>query len=382
MVERFELRERIATALTRSRVVLLTGARQVGKTTMARMFVSPDSANYFDLENPADLARLEAPMTALEPLTGTIVIDEVQRRPDLFPVLRVLCDREPLPSRFLILGSAAPPALRQASESLTGRIEVLDLGGFNLSEVGVNASDKLWLRGGYPLSFTASNDDDSMEWRRQYIRNLANRELPEFGLRLGAATLERFLSIVANYHGQLWNSAAPARAIGISEATCRRYIDALADALIVRVLRPWSNNLGKRLVKSPKVYFRDSGLLHALIGANDQASLWRHNSMGSSWEGFVINEAIAATGNQANPFFWRTSNGAELDLLLEMEGRRVGVEVKHTDAPKVTRSMRLAMDELDLDFLFVAYPGTKRYRLAEGIEAMAIGEMTEELGAS
>jgi predicted AAA+ superfamily ATPase len=361
-------------------VVLLTGARQVGKTTLARDFVDPKSINYFDLEDPTDLARLDAPMAALEGLEGIVVIDEVQHRPELFPAIRVLSDRRPLPARFLILGSAAPQALRQASESLTGRIEMIELAGLSIEEVGPKRLDTLWMRGGFPESFLARDDEDSFVWRTQYVRNLANRDLPDFGMGLGPAAIERFLGVTANYHGQLWNSAALARAIDLAESTSRRYIDALADALLVRVLRPWSANLGKRLTKTPKVYFRDSGLLHALLGIEQSTALLRHPLVGASWEGFVIEEALKATRGVATPYYWRTSHGAEIDLLLETASKRVGVEVKRTDAPTLTRSMRSALDELELDRMIVVYPGSKRFKMAERLEAVPLSALPEALG--
>lgn len=379
MIDRVGERTTIERALSRSRAVLLTGARQVGKTTLARTFVSPDSINYFDLENPADLARLESPLTALEPLVGTVVIDEVQRRPELFPILRVLCDRQPIPARFLILGSAAPTALRQASESLTGRIETLEIGGLSLEEVGVDRADDLWLRGGYPESFIAASNDDSLAWRDQYIRSLAARDLAEFGIGVGPTMIERFLGVTAAYHGQLWNSAALARAIGISESSSRKYIDALADALLVRVLRPWTTNTRKRIVKSPKVYFRDSGLLHSLLGVAEQAGLLRHYAVGASWEGFVIEEALKILGGSRRAFFWRTSNGLELDLVLEHGSGLLGIEVKRTDAPTATRSMRLAVAELGLSRLLVVYPGNRSYELAENIRAVPVSELAANI---
>lgn len=378
MIDRAGKHKAIQQALSRSRAVLLTGARQVGKTTLARTFVSPDSINYFDLENPADLARLDSPMSALEPLTGTVVIDEVQRRPELFPILRVLCDRQPVPARFLILGSAAPSALRQASESLTGRIEMLQIGGLSLEEVGAGRADDLWLRGGYPESFVAATKDDSAVWRDQYVRNLASRDLADFGFGVGAATIERFLMITAGYHAQLWNSAAPARAIGISESSSRKYIDALADALLVRVLRPWSSNTRKRVVKSPKVYFRDSGLLHSLLGIREFAGLLRHQAVGASWEGFVAEQVFHALGDDRRAYFWRTSNGLELDLLLELNSGPVGIEIKRSDAPTATRSMHSAVAELGLSQLLVVYAGTRRYELAENIVATPLAELADE----
>jgi len=379
MIDRIEKHDAISAALGRSRAVLLTGARQVGKTTLAREFVRPDSINYFDLENPVDLARLEAPMSSLGPLEGTVVIDEIQRRPDLFPILRVLCDRTPLPAKFLILGSATPDALHQSSESLAGRIELLEIGGLSLREVGVEKANDLWLRGGYPEAFLSRSNDDALRWCSQYIRTLASRDLPEFGVGLAATTVERFLGITAVYHGQLWNSAAPARAIGISESSCRKYIAALADALVVRVLRPWSTNSKKRLVKSPKIYFRDSGLLHALLGITDLAALTRHTAVGASWEGFVIEEIVSNLDPHVQPYFWRTSNGAELDLLLDLPSGLTGFEIKRSDAPTITRSMRNAIDELGLVRLIVVYPGSKAYKVAENIEVVPLAEVEARL---
>ncbi|MBI4898338.1 MAG: ATP-binding protein [Actinobacteria bacterium] len=379
MIERTHLRERIRSALSRSRVVLLTGARQVGKTTLARSFVEPDSLNYFDLEDPTDLARLDAPMPALERLEGLVVIDEIQRRPDLFPVLRVLSDRQPLPARFLILGSAAPHAIRQSSESLTGRVEVIEVSGFSLDEIGADQHDRLWLRGAYPEPFLASSDRDAANWLRQYVRNLAARDLREFGLELSSATIERYLGIAAVYHGQLWNSAALARSIDIAESTSRRYTDGLSDAHLVRILRPWTTNFGKRVVKTPKVYFRDSGLLHALLGVEDRASLERHPLVGASWEGMVIEEALKDLEGRARPYFWRTSNGAEMDLLLEFPSRLVGVEVKRTDSPTATKSIRNAVEDCKLDRVLIVYPGSKRFSINDKVDAVPISLLAAEL---
>ncbi|MDF1489347.1 ATP-binding protein [Tessaracoccus caeni] len=363
MLSRPRATAELMTALARSPIVLLVGARQVGKTTLARTITRRGSAEYFDLEDPVDLARLEQPMLALDGLRGTIVIDEVQRRPDLFPILRVLADREDSSARFLVLGSASPEALRQASESLAGRVEVIELSGIGAEDVADN-TDELWLRGGYPRSFLAASAGDSLRWRESYIRTLAGRDLQDFGMGLPPATIERFLGLVAHTHGNLWNSAAIARALGINETTARKYVDGLADAMLVRVLQPWHVNSGKRLVRSPKVYYRDTGLLHALWGGvNTQEALLRHIGVGASWESFVLEEAIRRAPT-ARPYFWRTSNGAELDLLLDGTPR-IGIEVKRADAPRLTASMRAALDELKLDELFVVYPGTRRYRLAE-----------------
>lgn len=373
MLERVATRAAIETALHSVPVCLLVGARQTGKTTLARTFVDYQHENYFDLEDPVDLARLDHPMTALEHLTGLVVVDEVQRRPDLFPVLRVLVDR-PGTARFLILGSASPTALRQSSESLAGRVEVVELGGFDLGTVGADAVDQLWLRGGFPRSYLAADLDASTRWRAGYVRALVGRDLPEFGLGLPAATLERFLTLVAHQHGQLWNSAPIARALGIAESTVRKYVDALADAMLVRVLPAWSANVGKRQVKSPKVFFRDSGLVHWLLGVHDRPDLLRHTHVGATWEGLVVEELIIRHSDMS-PYFWRTSNGAELDLLLVRGGHRIGFEIKRADAPRVTASMRAALTDLELDSLTVVYPGARDYALTDQIQARSLASL-------
>jgi predicted AAA+ superfamily ATPase len=363
-------------ALARTRVVLLVGARQVGKTTLARQLVQPGHLNYFDLEDPADLARLAQPMTALRDLEGVVVIDEVQRVPELFPVLRVLADRTPLPARFLVLGSASPATLGQASESLTGRIEVIELGGLQLADVDPSNIDRLWVRGGYPEPYLAVSDGDATRWHRQHIRNLASRDLPEFGVGLPAPTVERFLGLVAHRHAQLWNSADPARALGISESTVRKYVDVLADAMLTRVLLPWhEHNVEKRQIKSPKVYLRDSGVAHALLASHDLAAVLRHPLQGATWEGFVIEQAIQLAGGSYQPYFWRTSGGAELDLLLVSANERIGVEAKRADAPRLNASMRTAVADLGLDRLIVVYPGTKRYSLTDRIDVVPLAEL-------
>ncbi len=361
---------RLQRSLARAPVTLLVGARQTGKTTLARALVPATSENYFDLENPQDLARLSSPMLALEPLTGLIVIDEIRRRPELFPALRVLADRDEAPSRFLILGSASPHALRQASESLAGRVEVVELGGLSVADVGAGSIDELWLRGGFPRSYLAGTLDASARWRAEYIRALASRDLPEFGLGLPAATIERFLGLVAFTHGQQWNSAEPARGLGIGETTVRKYIDTLADALLVRVLQPWHANIDKRQIRSPRVYLRDSGLLHTLLGIDGRAQLMRHPRVGASWEGAVVEEVLRRASPLTNAYYWRTSGGAELDLLLVRGDQLTGIEIKRTDAPKVTPSMRAALSDLRLDRLTVVYPGQRRYQLAQNIEVV------------
>ncbi len=374
MIQRKDALNEIATALDRSRVVALLGPRQCGKTTLARQFVPPDSQAYFDLEDPLSLARLDEPMTALRDLHGLVVIDEVQRRPELFPVLRVLADRTPLPARFFILGSASPDLLRQSSESLAGRMETVTIGGFTLGDVGVAAHEAHWLRGGFPLAFLAKTDLDSFVWRKNFIQTFLERDIPSFGIRTAAATLLRFWTMLAHYHGQVWNASEPARSLGVGETSIRRYLDLLEGVFMIRQLQPWHENLKKRQVKSPKVYIRDSGLLHQLLGVRALPELLSHPKCGASWEGYVIEEIIAAT-RPDEVYFWATHAGAELDLLLFKDGRRIGVEIKRADAPRLSPSMRVAMEDLRLDRLMVVYPGERRYSLAERVEALPFMEL-------
>lgn len=364
----------VQTALKRSRVVALLGPRKCGKTTLARQFVPVSSLNYFDLEDPASLARLTEPDTALRPLKGLVVIDEIQRRPELFPLLRVLADRKPLPARFLILGSASPELLRQSSETLAGRLELLPLEGFRLSDVGARAQARHWLRGGFPLSFIARSEADSLNWRRQFLQAFLERDLPQLGITIPAVALRRFWNMVAHYHGQIWNSAELARALAINEATVRRYLDLMTGVFMVRQLPPWFENLGKRQVKAPKVYVRDSGLLHALLGLGDPRGLEHHPKVGASWEGYAVEEVLKAL-RPDDAYYWATHNGAEIDLVLFKDGRRIGVECKRMDAPTLTPSMRIALADLKLDQLFVVYPGERRYPLGDRVEAVPLAEL-------
>ena len=352
----------------------MIGPRQCGKTTLARQFVPSDSANYFDLEDPVSLARLEEPMTALAPLTGLVVIDEVQRRPELFPVLRVLADRLPLPARFLILGSAAPELLRQSSESLAGRMEIVSMSGFSLAEVGIEQQSCHWLRGGFPCSYLATSDHDSFAWLKSFTLTLVERDIPQLGVGVPSAMLIRFWTMLAHCHGQIWNAAPPARSLGISEPTVRRYLDLLEGVFMVRQLQPWHANLKKRQVKSPKIYFRDTGVLHYLLGIRGDRELLNHPACGASWEGYAIEEAIRVVSPD-EAYFWATHNGAELDLLLVKNGLRIGIECKRSDAPRLTPSMRTALSDLELDRLVVIYPGIQRYSLAEGVEVLPLVEL-------
>lgn len=370
-IERINTKQQIDLALSRSRIVVLVGPRQCGKTTLARQYVPLDTLNYFDLEDPVSLVRLEQPMTALSDLTGLVVIDEVQRRPDLFPILRVLVDRDPLPARFLILGSASPELLRQSSETLAGRIEIVTMGGFSLAEVGPEEVNTHWLRGGFPLSYLADTDANSVAWRKNFIQTFLERDLPQFGITIPAYAILRFWTMVAHYHGQIWNGAELARSLGISQATVKRYLDVLEGVFMLRQLPPWFANLSKRQVKSPKVYFRDSGLLHQLLNIQSQHDLLTHPKLGASWEGYAIEEVIRAV-RPDEVYFWATHAGAELDLFLIKDGKRIGVECKRVDAPRLTASMHIALEDLALDQLYVVYPGKRRYPLAENVEVRAI----------
>lgn len=373
-ITRMVERGRIEVALSRSRVVALIGPRQAGKTTLARTFVPVDSLNYFDLEDPLSLARLDEPMTALADLSGIVVIDEIQRRPNLFPVLRVLADRQPLPSRFLVLGSASPELLRQSSESLTGRLETVELDGLRLADIGSSAIQRHWLRGGFPLAYTAQNEQDSMVWRRQYIQAVLEQNLPQLDIRVAAPALRKFWSMVAHYHGQTWNGAEFARALSVSEPTIRRYLDIMTGVFMVRQLPPWFENLKKRQVRSPKVYVRDSGVLHALLGISSARDLEHHPKVGASWEGYAIEETLKAL-RPDEAYFWATQKGAELDLLLFVNGHRIGIELKRADAPTMTSSMRIALADLKLDELRVVYPGSRRYSLAQEVSVVPLSEL-------
>ena len=377
MIARPEPLSRLRRALRRQRVVVLTGPRQCGKTTLARQILPQDAPGYFDLEDPASLLRLSEPMTALAGLRGVVVIDEIQKRPELFPVLRVLADRRPLPARFLILGSAAPELLRQSSETLAGRVETVPLAGFSLAEVGASRLERHWRRGAFPRSFLARSEADSTSWRKQFVQTFLERDLPQMGISVPALTLLRFWTMVAHSHGGIWSSADPARSLGLSEPTVRRYLDLLSGALVLRQLPPWHENLAKRQVKSPKVYVRDSGLLHQLLGIRTDAELLSHPKCGASWEGYVVEEILNAV-RPDEAYFWATHQGAELDLLLFTQGRRLGVEVKRSDAPGLTPSMRIAMEDLGLERLVVVYPGSRPYALADKVSVVPVTDIARQ----
>lgn len=357
-------------------VVALLGPRQCGKTTVARMLNNTQGATYFDLEHPVDARRLTAPLTVLETLSGLVIIDEIQRQPALFELLRVLVDRPHNPAQFLLLGSASPHLVRGASETLAGRIGFVDMAGFNLTEAGVDNLYQLWLRGGFPRSFLAVDDERSMRWREAFIRTFLERDIPQLGITVPAEILRRFWTMVAHFHGQQWNAAEFARSLGSSEATARRYLDILAGAYMVRILPPWFENISKRQVKSPKIYIRDSGMLHGLLDLTTLADVQGHPKLGASWEGFAIEQIITLLQAQ-EAYFWATHSGAELDLLVHIRGKRYGFEIKFADAPGVTRSMRIALNDLALDHLWVIYPGRQAYPLDTRITVLPLADVPQ-----
>lgn len=375
LIQRTKLQNELSLLLRAFRAVELVGPRQVGKTTLARQFIDVASPHYFDLEDPVSCQRLADPMSTLSGLEGLVVIDEIQHMPALPETLRVLMDRPGHIHRngqYLLLGSAAPRVMHK-SESLLGRAVTLEVSGFDISETGLAAPEvqQLWLRGGFPAAFLAPDDLISAQWRNAAIQRHVSGDLPLLGMNAPAPLMTRFWQMLAHYHGQIWNAAEPARSLGISESTVRRYLDYLTQTFMVRQLQPWHENLAKRQVKAPKIYFRDTGLLHALLGIRQLPQLLAHPLCGASWEGFALEQVLRiAQPDQA--YFWATHQGAELDLLMFKDNRRVGVEFKRSDAPKLTPSMRIAMQDLRLDALYVVYPGTHRYALAPGVEAVPL----------
>jgi hypothetical protein len=382
MVDRPRELEAFDRLLRRFPVVGIIGARQVGKTTLARAFAAQTGKKvvYYDLENPEDLARLTDPMLVLKQHKGVVIIDEVQRMPDLFPVLRVLADRPGRPAQFLILGSASPAMLRQSSETLAGRMTYRRLNGFSLAEVGGDEHLRLWVRGGFPRSYLARTLEDSCEWRHEFIRTFLERDLPQLGINIRSAALQRFWSMLAHYHGQIWNASEFARSFGVSDNTVRNYLDVLSAALVVRQLPPWHENISKRQVKSPKVYITDSGILHTLLNQRTRHDLEGHPKVGASWEGFAVEQIINRI--QARPeecYFWSTYSGAELDLLVVRGRRRIGFEIKRTVSPKITPSMRQALKDLRLQRIEVIHAGEDTFPLEAKIRAVSLSRILTDL---
>ena len=371
--------ERVEEQLARFPVVALLGPRQVGKTTLARQLAAdwPEPTRHFDFEDPDDQQRLADPAFVLRPLTGLVVLDEIQLRPDLFPLLRVLADRPDTPARFLILGSASPELMRHASESLAGRIAFHEMDGFGLDELPPDRLDLRWLRGGFPRAYLADSSRASSEWREAFIRTYLERDLPQLGINLPALTMRRFWTMLAHYHGQTWNSSELARALGVSDKTVARYLDILEGTFMAWRLRPWHANLGKRELKAPKVYLADTGILHRLLGIESADSLLAHPKCGASWEGFALHEILRRTETSRDQaFYWGVHTGAELDLLILRNGRRFGFEVKLTRSPGVTPSMRSALDALALDHLYIVCSGEGApWHLSERITVLPLGSI-------
>jgi predicted AAA+ superfamily ATPase len=382
VIERhYELRT-LGNLLRRHSVVGIVGARQVGKTTLARAFAAKSRypVSYYDLENPEDIARLADPMLALKGLKGLVVIDEIHRLPDLFAVLRVLVDRRKSSSRFLVLGSASPDLLRQGSETLAGRISYHQLNGFSIDEVGVENNLKLWLRGGFPRSYLSRSHAESDEWRRGFVRTFLERDLPQLGITIRATTLRRFWTMLAHYHGQIWNASEFARSFGVADTTIRNYIDLLTSALVVRQLAPWHENISKRQVKASKVYLADSGLLHTLLNLRTFRDLEGHPKVGASWEGFVLEQVIRRLAAKSEEcFFWATHGGAEVDLVVVRGRKKLGFEIKRTSSPKLTPSMRSALTDLGLQSLDVIHAGDETFPLANKVRAVACAKLLDDL---
>jgi predicted AAA+ superfamily ATPase len=371
MLQRPYYLDRLNTAIERSPVTALLGPRQCGKTTLARQIAGHQNAAFFDLESVPDRRRLQNPQLVLGGLTGLIVLDEIQAMPELFQVLRILVDHPENKARFLILGSASPEIIRSVSETLAGRLEFIELHGFDVSETGANAWESLWLRGGFPRSYLADSENDSLAWREGFIRTFLERDIPQLGINIPAAAMRRFWAMLAHYHGQTWNAAEVGRSMGLSNKTVLSYLDILTGTFMIRQLQPWFENLGKRQVKSPKIYFRDTGLLHSLLDIPDQHSLLGHPRVGASWEGFALEQALQIL-HPNQPYFWGTHAGAELDLVFQFQGKRFGMEIKFNEAPSLTSSMRIAKADLTLDHLWIIYPGSETYPVEKDITALPL----------
>jgi predicted AAA+ superfamily ATPase len=378
MIQRMDYLNRLRIAIKRSPVTALLGPRQCGKTTLARQLTENSDAIFFDIDSLPDRRRLENPELMLGSLEGLVVLDEIQEMPELFQVLRVLVDRPENQANFLILGSASPAIIKSSSETLAGRIEFIELQGFDLLETGKDSWEELWLRGGFPRSYLANSDDDSMAWREGFIRTFLERDIPQLGINIPSRTMRRFWTMLAHYHGQTWNASEIGRSLGLSDKTVRSYLDILTGTFMINQLQPWFENLGKRQVKSPKIYFRDSGLLHSLMNIPDRHNLLGHPKVGASWEGFVIEQVLRIL--HPNPvYFWGTHAGAEIDLLFEQKGKRYGIEVKFNEAPALTPSMRIASSELSLNHLWILYPGQETYPVTENITALPLIKLSQLL---
>lgn len=379
MINRKRYMEQVNLALGRSPIVALLGPRQCGKTTLARTVSDQKESTYFDLESQADLRRLANPEMLLSSLTGLVVIDEIQSQPELFSTLRVIVDKPDNSCKFLILGSASPQLIRNASETLAGRVEFVDMAGFDLGELNPEAAKPLWTRGGFPRSYLAKNNQDSFAWREGFIRTFLQRDIPQLGINIPATALRRFWTMLAHYHGQTWNASRLASAMGINDKTSRSYLDILTETYMIRQLQPWHENIRKRQVKSPKIYFRDTGLLHSLLDLQDSHAIIGHPQAGASWEGFAL-EQVWRSVRPTEAYYWATYSHAELDLFFILNGRRFGIEFKFSEAPDKTRSMTIALESLKLDKLLIVYPGDKTWPINEKIMVCPITQVKEMLG--
>lgn len=377
MIIREHLHEKIEKTVSRNIITAILGPRQCGKTTISRLIGEQSQAVYFDLEDPVSIQSLKSsPMQLLSSLEGLVILDEIQRMPELFPILRVLADRPEAAAKFLLLGSASPQLMKNVSESLAGRIGFVDMSGFDIWEADQKEVKKLWYRGGFPRSFLASDDDGSFSWRQDFIRTFLERDIPQLGITVPAETLRRFWTMLAHYHGQTWNGSEFARSIGATEPTARRYLDILTGAYVVRQIHPWFENISKRQVKSPKIYIRDSGILHALLMLKDD-QIFSHPKNGASWEGFVLEQIISRIDSPV--YYWATHAGAKLDLFTISNGKRTGFEIKYSDAPSLTKSMHIAIQDLQLDQLYIIYPGVTSYPLRKNIQVIPLKDFEEVL---
>lgn len=376
MIPRPALHDLLQKSLQHNPVVVLLGPRQCGKTTLAKSFAAQIRHEFFDLEDPRDLARLSAPLFALEDLHGLVIIDEAQIKPELFAVLRVLVDRPQNTAKFLLLGSASPHLIRGVSESLAGRAAFLEMSGFDIQEVGRENYKQLWSRGGFPRSFLADDEHISYQWRNDFIKTFLERDIPQLGITIPPERLRRFWTMIAHYHGQIFNAAEFARSLGVSENTIRRYLDLLSGAYVARQLQPWHENIKKRQIKSPKIYIRDSGLLHCLLSLETEAAIAAHPKFGASWEGFALEQVLSIT-NVRDAYFWAIHAGAELDLFVIKNGKRIGFEFKCSDAPEMTRSIHIALETLHLDRVYVIYPGRKTYKLQPKVKVLSIMDVDD-----
>ena len=373
MISRKRYINELNSAIHRAPIVSLLGPRQCGKTTLARLFGEKHQATYFDLESIPDQRRLQNPELMLGSLAGLVILDEIQLMPELFSVLRVLVDRPGSQAKFLILGSASPHIIKNVSETLAGRTEFIELSGFNLQETGTGTKilEKLWLRGGFPLSFLAGSNQDSLAWRENFIRTFLERDIPQSGIMIPAQAMRRFWTMLAHYHGQTFNASELGRSLGLSGKTIRSYLDILTGTFMVRQLQPWHENISKRQVKAPKIYFRDSGILHSLLDIPDRHYLMGHPRLGASWEGFALEQILRIIG-PVEPYFWSTYSGAEVDLFFSKNGKRYGIECKFNEAPKISKSMHIALNDLGLSHLYVLYPGKDSYPVAENISVVSL----------